>query len=369
MHIPHHHISPLILALILALGALGAAALLHAPPPAFSQAASASCGVAQGQGAQRTLVLVDDLPKAQPAAYKVWHLRSGDGGRSWATERWYISRGAGLAGCPRARVAGGAGLWWKPARLGERADDGGLLATDDGGKTWRTIYRGSPVAAAQRISASEGFVASEDGQLLYTADGGQLWDVRTSGVRLAELAFVSARYGYAQRAEGLAFTGDGGRSWRTVETPCAAQGASMARVGATTIFLICRAQPGQQPPALMRSDNAGLRWASIHRPPEQSWQAVTGGAAQVGDMFFLNAYHGWLVVELDGQPRRSALRTTWDGGRTWRTILTTSGSMGGVSFDNSQHGQLWVDASDDGADNPVPMVTADAGRTWLFGDE
>ena len=97
-------------------------------------------------------------------------------------------------------------------------DEGLVLRTEDGGRTWEQ----QPSGVADGVNDIY-FRDKEDGYLLaanrvmLTEDGGRTWRAQTSGVEsdLRDVKFVDAREGWAVGGEGsILHTTDGGATWR-----------------------------------------------------------------------------------------------------------------------------------------------------------
>lgn len=100
-------------------------------------------------------------------------------------------------------------------------DHGGwLMATKDGGETWRARkVTDTPISALFFLDSAEGWAAG-DQDVLHTTDGGRTWAQqlhRGNGALAARnVWFVDARHGWlASDLDGsIRATGDGGHTWR-----------------------------------------------------------------------------------------------------------------------------------------------------------
>jgi photosystem II stability/assembly factor-like uncharacterized protein len=156
-----------------------------------------------------------------------WHCGNGgtrvstDGGRTWRT----------VAPSPCASLS------FLSSQTGWAASPFLLAATADGGETWNRLNppvgRRNIVAIALR-TVEDGYVLDEEGNLLVTADGGRSWETHSlglkAGLRLMDSAggsrtvmrFLDAENGgvvfdLVDRSVWFAATEDGGRNWKLSE--------------------------------------------------------------------------------------------------------------------------------------------------------
>ena len=106
---------------------------------------------------------------------------------------------------------------------------GTILATDDGGRTWRVQRRAPapPLADVACCDSSHAWAVGTEGTVLATIDGGRTWAPQNAGTQedLVAIAFSDQDRGWAIAKGGqLRATVDGGLVWRSVEV--AAQGYS-----------------------------------------------------------------------------------------------------------------------------------------------
>lgn len=200
------------------------------------------------------------------------------------------SPAAAGAACPDAvSVQGGPvpaldAVEFVSATRGWAAGSGGIVATTDGGRTWRRQYAG-PVHPYELdfTDAEHGWAAGPAG-LVSTSDGGRTWTVLPcpppgSGP-LDAVRFVTPRLGYAVAgaravrtdagspvAVGggrLLVSADGGRGWKPVAGAPSPAAQSACFTSASTGFL---ATPGR----VWRTGDGGARWSvSFTEPPASS---------------------------------------------------------------------------------------------------
>jgi photosystem II stability/assembly factor-like uncharacterized protein len=174
---------------------------------------------------------------------------------------------------------------------------------------------------------------------------------------------LDAGAGWAMTAGRLAWTDDGGRSWRTI-TPSGAAGLDLL-----TAFFLDR-RTGWLAAADLPNDGSPLALTAFRTGDGgATWQRSAMGAASVQqsedgigplNLSFVGAAHGWLRItsRLPGQGAEdetgTLLRTT-DGGRTWER-LPDAPTPGAVRFVSRERGwQSWIDGLHE---------TRDGGRTW-----
>jgi len=174
---------------------------------------------------------------------------------------------------------------------------------------------------------------------------------------------LDATTGWALTADRLAWTDDGGRSWREI-TPGGGAGLDLL----TAFFLDRRS--GWLVAADLPNDGSPLELTAFRTGDGgATWQRSTMGSASVQqsedgigplNLSFVDAGHGWLRVtsRLPGQGAEDETGTllgTTDGGRTWER-LPDAPTPGAVRFVDRRRGwQSWIDGL---------RETRDGGRTW-----
>ena len=136
----------------------------------------------------------------------------------------------------------------------------GLLATHDGGRTWRTTPVAGPVRALAVVGGARAWAAS--GSAVWrTTNGGKTWSsTKTVGVR--QLDFVDGRTGFAVgNRGGVLRTGDGGRSWRRVAL------GPLDSVCFTTRTSGWAARRG----LVLRTSDGGRTWHRVYAAPFGPW--------------------------------------------------------------------------------------------------
>lgn len=261
-------------------------------------------------------------------------LATDDGGRAWSTVFRAPAAGptSGIS-FPTAKVGFG---------LGTTTDPAAVLKTTDGGVTWRQVghipapaRRGFGEAGIAFTSPSDGWAVSGDGRLWRSTDDGRSWrPVSTVGGHLTAIAFTDATHGCVVKggpgAEALG-TSDGGKSWKAVPTQ---------RVMADNQALPCAAQ---------MADPAWQKGLAAVRHLMPCGIATLGGV--------LGA-RGWAFS--DGcKVRGQHLFTTADAGRTWTRYDGPPDALafGNMAFPNAEDGWMWS-----GPDHL--LRTTDGGAAW-----
>jgi photosystem II stability/assembly factor-like uncharacterized protein len=100
-----------------------------------------------------------------------------------------------------------------------------LRITQDGGQTWTPVSRPhAPHAAKMRfVNANLGWMVGQDGSaMMATADGGKTWKSQYTGqaswVNLLDLSVPDDRHGYVVTDNGVLGTATGGSAWRSMLT-------------------------------------------------------------------------------------------------------------------------------------------------------
>ncbi|MDQ3134305.1 MAG: YCF48-related protein, partial [Acidobacteriota bacterium] len=103
-----------------------------------------------------------------------------------------------------------------------------LLATNDGGETWRSALRPGGLNASARLNAicfsdgRHGWAVGSGGAVIHTANGGRTWQAQATptDADLYDVKFLNEREGWAVGAQGtLLHTADGGARWQAESFP------------------------------------------------------------------------------------------------------------------------------------------------------
>ena len=267
-------------------------------------------------------------------------------------------------------------------------------ATQDGGSTWSRQGTLSVQGFNSSIGGTLDFLDAEHGwfsqveaaaglagtALFRTLDGGIHWSevsatsgavppggfgVIPRGCDALTAAFLSASTGWmtgtcVDGSTPLYVTRDGGLTWASAQlaAPTASSGEetsfpptfTSAAVG--TLLIETESDAGVSTSVFATSDG-GLSWQQ---------RSTIVGAPLADD--FLDAGHGWLVTDGDGEGSAPDLHVTGDGGRTWTHLgafpyvgLSLDFLTPEVGWAAADHGQL-----DSGSSYVVE--TTDGGRSW-----
>jgi photosystem II stability/assembly factor-like uncharacterized protein len=234
-----------------------------------------------------------------------------------------------------------------------------IRRTDDGGATWRTVYRSTKWLADTRLHFTDGrrgwavSQASAEGAHAHftavhrTVDGGRTW--RAVHDAALPTAFVGPEAAWAgEAADGLLWwTTDGGNSWRLRVRPEFVW--PRALLVATRSTLVIDSAAGT-----LRSYDVGRAWSST---PPPSGPAIARALHEAAYLRLAKTELGGVIPQLSR-----------DGGRTWRPLNRpeiTRHDAGDVAFIDPDHGLLAAGQGEFGPDGRVPVfATNDAGRTW-----
>ena len=181
-------------------------------------------------------------------------------------------------------------------------DAGTLLATGDGGETWRQV----PLEISQNLTSIHfagelGWVTGWTGVILHSRDGGKTWHRQQTGVRqgLESIFFADAVHGWAVGWLGTILrTTDGGRTWEKVRALSALWSLDCVyfrdtKEGWAVGF------SGQ----ILRSRDGGVSWQE-QAQPVQAW---------LKSVVFDNSGRGWIAGA-------NLLLVSDDNGESWRSV-------------------------------------------------
>jgi photosystem II stability/assembly factor-like uncharacterized protein len=289
----------------------------------------------------------------------------------------------------------------KSGYLGLRG--GRMLATDDSGRSWRTVSGGPRFDALAFVSPRVGFGLS--GRLLFrTVDGARRWERfhafprgrGSFGPAGEVLSFVDRGHGWAVPADGRLYrTRDGGRSWARVGFPCSAAevAGGVSFVTRKVGFAVCGGQPAtiMQERSYYRTDDGGDRWRlterriftghvsgieylservgferasrlGVGRLPGHEIVLDTNDIESVLSMSWPDAEHGFALLS------HSGLVHTDDGGRHWQRVYPGSlpAPVGPLSFSSPSRGIGAVLSLGIFTRPGAILATDDGGASWLL---
>ena len=265
-------------------------------------------------------------------------------------------------------------------------EDGAVLSTADGGRTWSrrtsipvTGAGGQPYTPADVtfLTPDTGVALSQSGGIYRTTDGASSWShVHAGTAALSSVHFASPLVGYAVSTGGAVLrTGNGGLTWATKNQ----LGVGLRSIRCATP-LACLVTTGSQ--AVIRTEDGGATWSSV-TPSTQKilaaafstpTRAVTAGEAGttvlsddtgatwhlIGERLSasferLRAVSSSLAFAAGPE---GALARTTDGGVTWSEVrVSTSEDVIDVSFVEEETGYA-LDAAG------TLLRTDNSGRSW-----
>ena len=294
-------------------------------------------------------------------------IRSDDAGLRWRRV-WPVGSGAPTGAVSFSSPTRGIGI-----TAGRLLAPAGIVATDDGGKTWRHaasdhLLDSELVRSGAHVVWAVGFRDLPSGEsrdfLVRSSDDGRHWRRMPTPTALdvPALSFPTPRIGFlSDYSKRLFRTDDGGRSWHLVTT------ARRSLRGA--IFVSTREGLLAGDHGLSRTDDGGRSWRHVRVTPQMRFV----GAA------VLDARHWWLAgytcpnagktigPKIPGlgfaKPApcagKSYLLRTADGGRSWTAIRFGKPPPSALTFVTPTVG--YSAAGPDGI-----YRTTDAGRSWHF---
>lgn len=233
-----------------------------------------------------SLAFVGDDPNRLLFGHHGGISESTDGGRSWqplGTRSDAMSLGAAFDG---SIVIAGHEV---------------LAASSDDGRTWKDIPASLPSLDIHGFARDP---SDPSRMWAYLATGG-LWETRDSGVTWEQVQqenilfpiAVASSAGtrlFGVTVNGLASSGDGGRTWQTAASPELYPIASLAATTDGSVLVV----GGQS--GLARSDDGGASWSKLPFAGQPAAIAVTGGGRTIA------------IVDRSTEFYRSD-----DGGRSW----------------------------------------------------
>ena len=234
-----------------------------------------------------------------------------------------------------------------------------VLATTDGGATWRVQDLGTPASISGIACADSAHAwAVGDGVVVATTDGGAHWrqqyTTKAGGPGgLLSVACADARYGWAVGDGIILATDDGGARWKRQGRVSRYYLDDVACTDADHAWVV--GEDGSNRGVTLATANGGATWGLQFRCKDG-----------LSSLAFTDVRHGW-AVGFDG-----TLLATTDGGDSWTSQHSgTSLDLQDVAFADDLHGIVVGDSFS--GDDPLAeklngciiLRTTDGGVTWM----
>lgn len=214
-----------------------------------------------------------------------------------------------------------------------------IYSTSDGGVTWTArnpAVASGLVTAVDFVDDSHGWAVTSRGAILATSNGGGTWRVQESGTSamLWGVAFADVSHGWAVGDAGTVLaTVDGGASWDFEETGATENLSDVACAGVSRVWAVGFGG------AILASTNGGSTW--IRQRP--------GSSSNLWGVAFVDSSHGW-VVGNDG-----AILATTTGGfervppSSVSALTSPSHPVPTTPYANANPAFTWTAATDAGS--------------------
>lgn len=264
-----------------------------------------------------------------------------------------------------------------------------IVRTNDGGTTW---YNVTPPDLKETGSTVSTFILDKDhawvqkpdfnnypnnGLLYRTLDGGLTWTVSSTPFSGGDLSFIDANRGWmladlgvgaGSNAVAVFQTTDGGTTWTQTYTndPNSPGSSDSLPRGGIKGGLVPRDMKtawvygviySSGTVYLYRTDDGGHTWSLVKL-------ALPAGAQNAeldidrGQMQFVSAEAGFLVVRLSNESAQTAVYITNDAGNTWTLTPTLIPGAGASRFLSAQEAIIY--------NGDKFYVTRDAAQTWTI---
>ena len=309
-----------------------------------------------------------------------------DARHAWLTGNAYSSDGFTVVGGAILATTDGGGSWrrqmssdsWTPCSIVFANDRCGwmlgssmsigpetnrVLATTDGGATWQkkdtgtsgdadSLYDIACVGALHVWAVGGGDPHS--GLILATTDGGATWRRETAKESLIAVAFADTRHGWVVGDGGILGTTDGGHTWSRQPSAAPYDPRLVVSVNARDAWALgADSKTGHD--VVLATADGGVTWKVRYATRAGVWNS----------MAFADALHGWLVGN------GGLVLATSDGGHTWhRQAPGTRLVLGDVAFADASHGVVagfqtkGDDPMSDQFIGTILLRTSDGGVTW-----
>ena len=254
---------------------------------------------------------------------------------------------------------------------------GGLIGhTKDAGSTWRftsnlTSAERMSVPAVHVFDSGRVIVATGTGAILSTTDGGESWTPADRRGRVSSLScffFLDERRGWAAGHGDVLRTDDAGQTWTSL-TPEGVDVSYRSPIRAIQFQDERRGWAAGMNGSLARTADGGVTWqpafADVLRRAGSAAPLEAGEHPNFWDMFFADAYTGWVVGE------EGTILATRDAGDSWtRQDTGLKDARSAVTLERipTARGTVEIDAGDR---TPGFTITAvrfvTASRGWITG--
>jgi photosystem II stability/assembly factor-like uncharacterized protein len=244
-------------------------------------------------------------------------LRTNDGGRTW--ER--VAVDLGLAWVKDIE-------FWDQKRGLAVTSEGAVLRTEDGGATWVVrSFPGLHFEAVRCVGEARAWVVGGDGVILVTEDGGQEWERQGSPFAglLLDVDFTDLRRGWIVGERGAVLaTVDGGATWERRDA------GSEKLLYCVRFVSAERGWIGGRDGTLLRTDDGGRSFHPV----------AAAGAAEIDRILFVDSRTGWAI---GGDPSgEGVILATTDGGASWRRESTPVRRNWWQSIAALEGGPVWI---------------------------